>query len=306
MFWCLIFVAFTLLFVSVPVTSTSINITDGEILKEYLCSPKRTIPPHTHLIIHADLELNNLTDVVCLVENTTNIFIMARQDDPSGYQKPVTVSCMDKNSGFNFFNVTDLTINSIYFKDCGKDLIPPAATKYIYINESEQFFEYDIAQTTLLFSHCYNLTLYNALGDCNSYKSNDNRASIIGVNLCGWSNITAVVPDRDMPSRLITLLVYYTDSAIMSSNQECNLHIESNILSGRKHVYIMHDLANNTERMPVLPIRDFALYIAQQDFEVNANIVLHPMLYNVSFPQHNDCIGMNCGLNAIIMFINIA
>lgn len=289
--------ALTSLFTRALATFTAlktVNITDGEHLKEYLCSSERTIAPYTHLVMkHTGwMHLNN-TGVICLVENTTNIYISAWQDD--AYQRPVIVLCEPGGGGFSFFNVTDLTIESIQFR-CGWWAIPAAATKYI--NGSDQFFYYDDAQTTFLFNHCINLTLHNALGS----NPDVNNISMIGVNLCGWSNITAVIPDRDLPTTpLSTLLIYYTDSAIMPSNSECHLHVESNILSGHRYIDIEQDLTgNNTERMPVLPIRDFAVYIAQQGFKVNVDITVHPMLYY----QDTDYCERRCGLNAIIMFIN--
>lgn len=160
MHWCLLFVAFPLLLSRVSASSTSfktINITNGEQLKEYLCPPNNTIPPYTHLVIKhpGDMKLNN-TGVICLVENTTNIHISGQQDQ---YQEPLVVFC-DNAGGFGFFNVT---IESIQFRTCGWWAIPEEITKYI--NGSDQFFYYDNAQTAFLFSHCYNLTLYNALGN---------------------------------------------------------------------------------------------------------------------------------------------
>ena len=296
----LIFVAFTLLFASAPATSTpfkTVNISDAEHLKEYLCSSKRTIPPYTHLVIKQldrHVELNN-TGMVCLVENTTDIYISGWRDDSAKDQSPVIVYCVDGGGGFGFFNVTNLTMESVQFRGCGWWGIPADITKYV--NGSDQFLYYDVAQTVFLFNHCSNLKLYNVLG------YNDINISTIGVNLCGWSNITSVIPDGDLPhTPLSTVAIYYTDSDIMPSNPECNLHFESNVLSGNSYIDIDKDLGNNIERMPVRPIRDFALYITQQDFKVNVNITVHPMLfiYNIA-----SICGEWCGTsNVIIMFVN--
>lgn len=301
MYWCFV-VAFTLLITRVPATSfKTVNITDGELLKEYLCSSGKTIAPYTHLIIkHGQMELNN-TDVVCLVENTTNIYISASWQDGSGdhHSKPAIVYCEPGGGGFSFFNVTNLAIESVQFRACGWAMIPAVATKYI--NSSDQFLYFnDVVWTTFLFNHCNNLTLYNALGNYLEFDDID----VIGVNLCGWSNITAVVPDGDLPTTpLSAMLIYYTDSAIMPSNSECNLHIESNLLSGNKHMDIEHDLGRSIERMSLLPSRDFALYVTQKDFEVKVDITLHPMLYHNSSFNYFDCQG-GCGVNAIVLFVN--
>ena len=187
-----------------------------------------------------------MTDVVCLVENTTNISITARALDNNDFQPPIKVYCKSENSGFTFFNVTNLNISSVYFKNCGTKSIPADATKHI--NEPNQLFHYGVVQTTLMFNHCFNLTLYNVLGG-SDYITNRNRASIVGVNLCGWSNITAVVPDYYVPSlTLITLLVYFIDSDI-PLNSKCELNIESNLFSGTKYVEIVQDVGNKTIHM---------------------------------------------------------
>lgn len=99
------------------------------------------------------------------------------------------------------------------------------------------------------------------------------------------------------------MLIYYTDSAIMQPDSECNLHIETNVLTGRYYIEIDEDLSNGIERMQILPIRDFALYTAQQDFKVNVDVNVHPMLYKDSDFNFFNC-AQSCGLNAIIMFIN--
>ena len=190
--------AFTLLFASAPATSTpfkTVNISDAEHLKEYLCSSKRTIPPYTHLVIKQldrHVELNN-TGMVCLVENTTDIYISAWRDDSAKDQSPVIVYCVDGGGGFGFFNVTNLTMESVQFRDCGWWGIPADVTKYI--NGSDQFLYYSVAQTVFLFNHCSNLKLYNVLGN----KGDIGNISTLGVNLCGWSNITSVIPDGDLP-----------------------------------------------------------------------------------------------------------
>ncbi len=254
---CIGFVVLSLLITLPAITNSveTVNITDGEILMEYLCSSHQTIPPDTHLIIYDSISLN-LKNIPCIVENTSNIYISAKEYSNSE-QKSVTLFC-NNSGGFSFFNVINLTINSIYFQGCGWGAIPQNARKYV--DGPDQFFYYSTTNTTLYFSHCHNLTLYNVLAD--SFANNNaNRASIIGVNLCGWSNITAVNSSLDQKSPLITILIYYTDSDIMDSNFECHMYIKSNLLSGNKHVDIVHDLANSVERMPILPIRDFALYI---------------------------------------------
>lgn len=104
---------------------------------------------------------------------------------------------------------------------------------------------------------------------------NHDRLSIVGVNLCG-SNINATYPRYEASPTLLSVLLYYTDTAIVSAS-ECNLLFESNILSGWKYSDIVKNLTDNMERMPLTPIRDFAVYLSQQLFNVHINITISPM-----------------------------
>jgi transcription initiation factor TFIID subunit 2/histone acetyltransferase MYST3 len=280
--WCLFFVAFLSEAFTASISLKTITITDGEYLKEYLCSPSNTIPPYTQLlIIHPGLMRLNNAGITCLVENTTNIHISS--------QEQVVVSCHNSGSGFGFFNVTHLTIELVQFSDCEWGVIPREVVKYI--NESNQFFYYtEGAQTALLFSHCYHLELYNVR--CTDLKRKYNHFGIIGVNSCG-GDITSDIRQEDL--LINTMLFYYTDSAIMLPNSECNLHIETFILSAAwTYIEIDEELSSGIERMNIRSIRDFALYIAQQDFKVDVDITFRPM----------SDFGFASGMSAIIMFVN--
>ena len=57
-----LFLTFILLFTVAATSLQTVEITDGEQLKEYLCSPKQTIAPNTHLVIVPDeIRVTNLT-----------------------------------------------------------------------------------------------------------------------------------------------------------------------------------------------------------------------------------------------------
>ena len=296
---CHFIAALILLLANFPVIfGDTVNITDGKVLKEYLCSSKRTIAPNTHLVLYGQqLSLNTTRGEVCIVENTTNIAITCDRN-----YKYVTVDCISwENNGFSFFNVTNLTIKSVYFEHCGMTAIPADALKYI--NSSDQFFYYNgLAYTTFLFNHCNNLTLYNVLSD-SSYVNDNNRFSIVGVNLCGWSNVNGSYPVNGHPlysPTLLSVLLYYTDTAITSASQ-CNLLFESDTLSGYKYSDVVKNFTDNTERMPLTPIRDLAVYLSQQLFDVHVNITVKP---SIDLPGGwPDCDGP-CLISAIIMFVN--
>jgi hypothetical protein len=44
---------------------------------------------------------------------------------------------------------------------------------------------------------------------------------------------------------------------------------------------IYWDLSNGIERMQILPIRDFALCMTQEDFKVDVDVTVPPMQANV-------------------------
>ena len=63
-------------------------------------------------------------------------------------------------------------------------IIPASAVRYV--NDSyHQYLQYDNIRTAFIFNHCYNLSLNNLI----SYQDPSD-FGIIGVNLCGDSNIS--------------------------------------------------------------------------------------------------------------------
>ena len=298
------------LFSAVAATSLrTVSITDGEQLKEFLCSPQNTIAPNTNLnIVKNGIEIANVTDH-CLVENTSNISITSSYYN-SDYDADVAiVYCSNRSDDvsmtdtFSFFNVTNLTISSVLFLHCGLMPLPPAATKYI--NGFDQMFEYTgDTLTTFLFNHCNNVTLYNVFANASHSGQVHSRTSIIGVNLCGQNNITSLLP-RDFDVPLVTLSIYYVDSNIMSEEAECNLHIQSNMLSANKHSNIVQFLKQGAERLPVVPYRDLAVIAAQENFKVDINVEILPMMYlDLIMDRKQDCTHVFCSVSVLIMFVN--
>ena len=276
----------------------TIDITNGKQLKEYLCSPKRTIAPNTHLSIKNYIDIGIITND-CLVENTSNIVITSPRCD----RNVAVVGCSDYEDNtttntFSFFNVTNLTISCVEFDGCGSKPLPPADTKYI--NESDQVFEYDTTWTTLFFNHCYNVTLYNVFTEHLRHKSY-NKISIVGVNLCGHSNITSILISTHTNLPSITLSVYYVDSSIISEDAECTLHIQSNTLSTNKRANILQFLEQQAERFPVVPYRDLAVIAAQEKFKVDIDMKILPMSYSVHYCTMSF---RSCSASVLIMFIN--
>lgn len=124
---CRLTVAACLISLLVIARAEEVIVADGEGLKGYLCSPTGTIPPNTSLVLSVStLDLPVIQGNFCRIENTTNI-IIASSDEVVNEHKYVTVKCKG-NTGFLFFNVTNLNIRSVYFKNC--NFTVPASSLY--------------------------------------------------------------------------------------------------------------------------------------------------------------------------------
>ena len=202
--------------------------------------------------------------------------------------------------------MTGLTIISVQFdEDCGTSVIPGDALKHI-----SPRFDFSFARTTLFFKHCYNLTLRNTLAMSDTYSYGVlNRISIIGVNLCGHSNIMAIMPNDFQAFPLVTMLMYYFDSNIVPADSKCFLQIETNVLSGYQHGAtangsLLHLLETGAEKLPVLPFRDLAIFVAQEAFSVDINVKILPMPYYFFYCSVTTCKNPVCAARVLIMFIN--
>ena len=252
----------------------TVLINDGASLGKYLCSPSGTISPNTNLILNKSLLMID-GGKFCLIENTTNITIAPLQELMKGESGYVKIQCLPGSGGFGFFNVTNLTIRSVLFKGCAGDIPAPAVR---YANGTDQHLLYDNVRTVFIFNHCYNITLWNLIP-----SKNASEFSMIGVNLCGHSSIS-IITSAAMPE--MKTLLYYTDSAIMSSSSECNLHIEYDAM------------VNITMRTPPIPNKIpfswinawFNLTVTQQRFDVNVDMNMRP----TGFPR----------IQLIVLFVN--
>ena len=274
-------VAILLLLVSLLATSSGeiVNITDGETLKGYLCSPSGTIPPNTTLFIMSNMVMTN-QEQFCLVENTSDITIAGFLH--SGYDY-FEVFCQP-NFGIGFFNVTNLTIASMSFRNCDDNSFPPSAIRYI--NNTEQFLYYNNeTRIGLILNHCSNVKIHNYV----SFEVTI--LGILGVNLCGYNNITIVVPFY--PS--MSVLFYYVDSDLTSSSDECYLRIESNAFSSLPLMVPFEEhLSGKPNRIPVSVTRGFALMITQQRFNAIVDIRIVPIAV----------FGFSFSISGLIFFVN--
>ena len=210
-----IFALLILMLLSYKVTKCSaevVFINDDETLGKYLCPPSGTISPNTSMVLNQST-LTIRGKQFCHIQNTSNITIAPSQDFS-------IIQCSDGSGGFGFFNVTNLTIESISFSGC-ENVIPAPAVRYI--NESNHFMYYNATETILILNHCYNVKLYGLLFE----STNLNVFSIIGINLCGLNEIGELLTSKlSISIATLNLLFYYTDSDITSVDSECALYIE--------------------------------------------------------------------------------
>ena len=119
----------------------------------------------------------------------------------------VTIRCNDFIR-LGFFNITNLTIRSIVFSGCYSNISSDAVN---YVNKTSQFLYYPgQLNVALFFSHCNNLKFINIFA-CDLTPQG---VLIIGVNFCGASEMTALLPnnEKDLLSRMF---IYFTDTNIL-------------------------------------------------------------------------------------------
>ena len=158
---------------------------------------------------------------------------------------------------------------------CASD---PSGEAVKYVNETNQFLYY-YASMSLFFSHCYNLKLHNTTTSVN--KPEQSKQFIVGVNLCGDSEIVSLIPDGEVADRRVQLFVYFTDTALLSPPaMRCNLNVTTNGLTSYGYVFwniLQQD--PDTSRMVIFYNSDFLLFLTQS-FVVNVSLNIGP--HNIS------------------------
>ena len=217
----------------------------------------------------------------CLIENTTNLSISPSQDVLSEGHDYVNISCNNAEIGFGFFNINNLAISSVVFHMCGGH---PSSEAVKYVNETDQFLYYNSsAPMVLFFSHCYNIKLHNTSTSVNVNQIHDYSALhrfVVGVNLCGDSEIKTVMPNdtSEEGNTGLTMFVYFTDTTLLSPPLHCTLNVTLDSL------YLNHTYAelSFSDRVRVDWFSDFALFLTQS-FLVNVNLYLRTSLAKVVF-----------------------
>ena len=256
-----------LLLLAAAVSGEVVNVTTSKTLGEYLCPQNRTIPPNTDVIISVPLlHLKKHDKRFCLIENTTNITISASREVMSsedGYSK---VKC-ENATGFGFFNVSNLTLRSVYFLNC-ENLIPVTAWKYL--NESNQFIAYSYMSSTLVFNHCCDVTLYQVC------TGGSVVFGIIGANLCGTVNVSLLNETHFSDTDRVKVLLYYTDSPITQPSSKHKLHVQSDMFDvdlSYSLKYLLEELALEPETIKVAGSDfDFSLFLTQQHYDVDITL----------------------------------
>lgn len=246
-------------------------------LEDYLCSESGTIKPHTTLVIEEPQNISS--GVFCLVENTTNITIMARVE--------VEMECLyntttQQSSGFGFFNVSGLYIKNLHFTNCGT-FISSSALRYI--NESRDSYYIGYRQKAVfLFNYCNNVQLSHV--NISSYYG----YALIGVNLCGsivldkveqYDNalLSQFCSSTDFSESGSGTFLYYTDSIVSDSkcqeeNNSLIVDIVSKSNSNQCSYPNLQSLLRSNDHFPISGGSTFGLIHAQKNFAIKAHINL--------------------------------
>ena len=279
---------------------------NATILIKHLCSHNRTVLPHTTLVLTGTVTLSRDTNEreFCLVENTTDISIIASSQALIKDVEHVHIGCKH-GMGFGFFNVTNLTIKSVYFsKSCSNNI---SSQVIKYINESNQFFYFENTVSALLvFNSCNNVTLYNVVAE----TASEGNIGILGVNMCGQSNIF-----MSDDTALSNIQIFYIDTAMIRPHHshlfKCSLsytsdiHLTSAIGEYKKFENLYRD--TKPKRFPLSSsamMAGFGMYISQRNYPVNANIRIGTRLAPVEYlhPLRTLIFFMNSITNSHVRF----
>ena len=113
--------------------------------------------------------------------------------------------------------------------------------------ETSQFLYYsDQTTVPLLFSHCCDLKIHNI--SVNTSVFINKIPGIIGVNICGKSEIVTLLPDRGDEYPLVRMLIYFTDGpSITPSELEYHLNISSNVITSHRYNNILNNFTSDSE-----------------------------------------------------------
>ena len=288
------------LFISLLATSCSdqkLFINDEKCLMKYLCSPNATISPNTEIRLNKSSFNISGQHSFCLIENTSNITITPDPNNLSIGDDLVKIRCLNGSGGFSFFNITNLTINSVMFSDCA-GFIPASAVRYV--NGSNQYLIYEEhSKAALIFNHCNNIKLNNLI--TNQTNQSSREFSIIGVNLCAYSSIRITTSSVVVP--IMKTLVYYTESNLTNSSSKCILNIEYNSTFEIPHIMEPPHLIYNSNKFMSIANMDyscswFTLLLSQQHFNAIINMIMKPTISTKVWT------GPKLGISVIFAFSN--
>ena len=141
---------------------STINLSHIYLLKEpgdlnkYLCDPDHPLLPNTILYLSSNIVHILSSNSFCLVSNTSNITLSSTSESSAN------ITCRQQHNitiGFGFYNVSGLSIDNIYIKQCGGPLSYPDQTNTLYPNDTT-FYIVEGQLITLLISYSSNIMLF--------------------------------------------------------------------------------------------------------------------------------------------------
>ena len=133
----------------------------------------------------------------------------------------------------------------------------------------------------LFFSHCYNIKLHNTSTSTRYWQNSRVHQFVVGVNLCGDSEIKTILPDESSNEQGNSLFVYFADTAILppALQLDCNLNITTNSLTSSAIPFVDAALTFKLHgKIRVGHYNDFVLFLTQS-FIVNVKLNIGPSIY---------------------------
>lgn len=238
-------------------------------LEYYLCEGNA----HSNLTLTLTSDHHVSAGLFCLTQSVTDLTITSIGN------RQYTVYCHNSTSsdrrGFGFYNVTNLQITNVIFKDCGGTISEEAVR---HVNNTQFLYFGPGQKAAILFNHCLDVKLENmsVLGYWGF--------GIVGANLEGnaeFTDVSVAYSHVVLMCNTFTesgggILLFYQDSdIILSQSHSLNAVINRNYSRGNCNCAarsVVHLLHQGVSSMPAISASGLTMIFSQEDYSVQANI----------------------------------
>ena len=134
------------------VCSNVMQINDSLTLEKYLCHDQ--LKSEMNLIVSSLINYEIVIKKFCVIQNISNVSISS-----DSLNTQVNITCRQGQSGFGFFNTTNLTIQGFSFTNCGAAIHLP--TNVFQVTNRSILYIGPHQWSVLIFSHCSHTTMKN-------------------------------------------------------------------------------------------------------------------------------------------------